>query len=79
MNDDEKIVEAQKENKIKDFLEKKMNDKIKILIFLSIFVVLNGIIGLMTPKGVGLNIIFIVIAFGIIYTIEGVFKYYDKN
>lgn len=76
---EETNVEIKKENKIKDFLEKKLNDKIKILIFLSIFVVFNGLFGLMTAKGVGLNIIFIAIAFAIIYGIEGVFKYYDKN
>jgi len=64
--------------KIKDFLKRKWNNKLKFLFGLTIFVLINIIFGLLTPVGIFVNFILLFISFIVITTTDGVFKHNDK-
>jgi len=64
--------------KIKELLKVKINEKFKILIGLFIFLVINIIFGFITAIGIVFNFILLFVAFIIISIMDGVFKHYEK-
>lgn len=72
-------IQEKPKKQFKDLLKIKINDKLKICLFLLIFAITNAVFGLLSPMGLGINLIFICITFAVITIIDGFFKHYDNN
>ena len=84
MTNDEIILDIPTDEKpkkftiMKEFLSQQINIKLKIVVFLFVFIIFNGCLGFLTPYAVGVNMFLLVIAFVVITAIDGFFKHKEK-
>lgn len=69
----DKQEKKKKFEQLKDFLSKHLNSKLKIVIFLFVFIIFNGSLGYLNSKEVGINMFLLIIAFAVISIVDGVF------